>query len=265
MSFKIESISSERQKSMEKTGAWSSSAPVGIEKLRSVFVSYIDFEGILKHDGEIIVLESVAQATLNIFRELLKCNFPLHSVRPIDEYDADDDISVLENNTSAYCFRPIEGSSVISVHSYGVAIDVNPYFNPYIAPVRNPGGMVEIADYKMDYLQRFPSKRGMVEPIVDVFIKNGFTIWGGRWSWPIDYHHFQTTRTQAKLLAELPSEVAGQFFAKCVEYPALVQALERREKEVPGRLIHQLIKDAQSSSEEFFRALDVLLALADRV
>lgn len=265
MNFEIKSISPERKKSMEETGAWSSLAPVSIENLRSVFVSYINFEGTLKHDGEIVVLDSVAQATVSIFQELLKCNFPVHSIRPIDEFEANDDLSVLKNNTSAYCFRPIEGTDIVSLHSYGVAIDVNPYLNPYISPVRNPGGMVEIEDYKMDYLQRRPPKKGMVEPIVDIFKKNGFTIWGGNWHWPIDYHHFQTTRTQANILAGLPSQIASQFFSRCIESPELVDALERREKEEPGRLVTQLKQDALKSAEDFFQALDILVALADRV
>ncbi len=264
MTFKIELISKQRQKSMENSGAWGPSAPVSITSLRSVFVSYIDFEENIKHDGEIIVLAPIAQATVAVFRELLKRKFPIHSVRPIDEYQANDDISVMKNNTSAYCFRPIEGTNTLSVHSYGVAIDINPYMNPYIAPPRNPGGMVEIADYKMDFLQRFPAQKGMVEPIVDVFKKYGFGVWGGHWKWPLDYHHFQTTRTQARIMAGINLKTAKDFFDKCIQCPKLVKILEKAEIEKPNKLIKELIQAFEKSPETFFQALDTLLSSTSR-
>ena len=36
----------------------------------------------------------------------------------------------------------------------------------------------------------------MVEPIVEIFKKHGFSEWGGDWNSPIDYHHFQVPRNE---------------------------------------------------------------------
>jgi hypothetical protein len=41
------------------------------------------------------------------------------------------------------------------------------------------------------YLNRHLQDLGMVESIVPLFEKYGFSDWGGAWRAPLDYHHFQ--------------------------------------------------------------------------
>lgn len=50
----------------------------------------------------------------------------------IDNYDADDERSMTANNTSAFCYRTVAGSTKLSTHSRGLAVDINPLYNPYV-------------------------------------------------------------------------------------------------------------------------------------
>lgn len=215
-------------------GAWCDTvAPMDRSRLRCIRLGHWTFDGTICSDGEIIVLDAVALSVCRIFRQLLDRKFPVHRVTPIDDFDADDEASVLANNTSALCVRHIQNTSTPSVHSYGAAIDINPLFNPYIDPPRNPGGLVTLRDDKLDYLQRTPPRPGMVEPIVDIFHQNGFFVWGGHWSWPLDYHHFQTTRAMAKVMVALNPDHAEVFFNLCCAYPNQAQLMVWPDDGVP--------------------------------
>ena len=94
------------------------------------------------------------------------------------------------NNSSCFNFRKIDGSELLSMHSYGLAIDINPVQNPFIQKDK-----ISPLDGK-SFLNRRDEVAGLVEPIIDIFYKYGFTVWGGRWTTPIDYHHFQVPRDQ---------------------------------------------------------------------
>ena len=50
----------------------------------------------------------------------------------IDEYDAQDGPSIRANNSSAFNFRFIAGTGVLSNHSRGMAVDINPLYTPYV-------------------------------------------------------------------------------------------------------------------------------------
>lgn len=257
--FSIEPLNHQRQQAMISGGAWREGSPVPFDRLRSVFISYRNFQGSLKHDGELIVLDAVAPAACCVFQELLARNFPIHSIRPIEEFNANDEQSVLANNSSAFCFRTIENSTTLSVHSYGVAIDINTFINPYIDPLRNPGGTVEIRDDKLDYLMRSPLKPGMVEPIVDVFKKYGFCLWGGSWDGPLDYHHFQPTRTQAKIMITLPPDHALTFFDLCQRYQMQAMSFEWTETSPPNQQTRSVLEWAEKDGETFSSLVERLL------
>ena len=98
------------------------------------------------------------------------------------------------NNSSCFNFRKIDGSDLLSMHSYGLAIDINPVQNPFI----QNGTILPLAG--KEYLERELIRKGMVEPIINIFNKYGFTVWGGDWTTPRDYHHFQYPRDQIELL-----------------------------------------------------------------
>jgi len=88
-----------------------------------------------------VVAKALAEDVLDIFAELYAINYPIESIRLIDEFndkqtdvlDSLDRASMGNNNTSAFCYRVVSGSSSISQHAYGRAIDLNPKINPYVS------------------------------------------------------------------------------------------------------------------------------------
>jgi len=186
--------------------------PVGCERLSSVKFSYFGFDGRVHEDGEMIVLDAVAARVGKIFDRLLHLRFPLAKAQPINRYEGDDDASMADNNTSSFNDRPVAGGTSLSMHAYGLAIDLNPVQNPFLegtGPLRrvSPNGGEK-------YLNRADIKPGMAETVIDVFADNGFLIWGGDWHNPVDYQHFQVDRDLAEQLARLSSAAATDVFEK---------------------------------------------------
>lgn len=202
---------------LKSSGIWQPICPVPMERLAAVRIRYLDFDGNVHDDGELIVMDAVAPRTRRLFDELLARRFPIAKVRSIHHYDGDDEKSMEDNNTSCFNFRAITGSNTVSIHGYGLAIDVNPVQNPYITfdESEESEGIAKIHPPEgWSYLNRSNLKPGMLEPVINVFTDNGFTIWGGRWTTPIDYHHFQPPRLVAELLCAMSPEDAEQFFEK---------------------------------------------------
>lgn len=106
-----------------------------------------------------------------------------------------------DNNTSCFCHRPIEGSTIPSMHSYGLAIDINPVQNPFITfePGNEHNPIIEPKE-GWQFLNRHNQKPGMVEDVVSLFAEQGFVRWGGTWTTPIDFHHFEIPLNQAQRL-----------------------------------------------------------------
>jgi hypothetical protein len=192
-----------------------SHGPVGCDRLTSVKFSYFGFDGRLHEDGDMIVLDAVAGRVARIFDKLLDLHFPLNKAQPINRYEGDDDASMADNNTSSFNDRPVAGGTSLSMHAYGLAIDLNPVQNPFLegATARrrvSPGG-------GQMYLVRGDIRPGMAETVIDVFADNGFLIWGGDWHDPVDYQHFQLPRDMAEQLARFPSAAAREIFEKRTE------------------------------------------------
>lgn len=167
-----------------------------------------------------MLLQSLSCA---FFETLYNEKFPLAKVRLMDHYEGDDTRSMEDNNTSSFSYRAIIGGSKISLHGYGLAIDINPIQNPFIQFPDNEENKA-IAIYSpvkgrryANRLQNRPGKpfrSGMAEQVVSIFKKNGFTVWGGDWDTPIDYQHFQVPRDVAEHLIKLKPEEAISFFEK---------------------------------------------------
>ena len=157
--------------------------------LRYVTVKYIDFDGNEK-SGELIVNVQVADDVLAIFKELYDAGYRIEKMRLIDDYNADDEASMEDNNTSAFNYRTIDGTDEISDHGYGVAIDINPLYNPY---VRNGFGERDVlpvngsayADRSADFAYKIVSG----DICYNAFVNRGWK-WGGDWKSPVDYQHF---------------------------------------------------------------------------
>ncbi len=164
---------------------------VPYEELRYVKVLYQGFDG-ETHTGELIVNIAIAEDIIDIFQELYDQKYPIEQMVLIDEYKADDNASMAANNTSAFNYRTIDdGSGRLSIHSYGLAIDINPLYNPYVREVEgktvtSPENGAEYADRSLDC--EYYVKKG--DACYKAFTKRGFT-WGGDWINQKDYQHFQ--------------------------------------------------------------------------
>lgn len=163
---------------------------VPYEELRYLRILYTDFEKETQV-GEIICNKSIANDLLEIFYELHQTSYPIEKIQLIDEYEADDDLSCLANNTSCFNYRVVEGSTKLSKHALGLAIDINPVYNPYVT---FPNGEIRISPVGSEaYADRtfaFPYKIDENDLCYKLFMEHGFT-WGGNWNSLKDYQHFQ--------------------------------------------------------------------------
>jgi len=149
-------------------------------------ITHVDFYGYSRH-GHIIVAASIADEVLDIFREIYDYGFPIAGMRLIDYYDALDYYSMADNNSVGFNYRYIAGTTTLSRHAWGMAIDINPIQNPFIR------GDVILPVAGRYYLDRSYVRPGMIVPgdvVYRAFTSRGW-IWGGHWRVPIDYHHFE--------------------------------------------------------------------------
>lgn len=161
------------------------------EELRYVHILHYDFDGNVA-EGELICNEYIAQDLVEIFYELYRNEYRLEKVLLIDEYNGDDTASMEDNNTSCFNYRVVAGSSSLSKHALGLAIDINPLYNPYITYNEDgsenisPAGSEAYADRDLS----FPYKIDEDDLCYKLFMDHGF-IWGGNWNSCKDYQHFQ--------------------------------------------------------------------------
>ncbi len=154
-----------------------------VDDLSLVDVCYYSFDG-RRHLGQIIINKELEDDVCEIFFLIEKIKFPVGSVIPIAAYSWQDNESMADNNTSSFNFRIIEGTTKLSLHSFGRALDINPVQNPVIYP----HGLIAPAGAVYD-----PQRKGtfaLTNPIVQKFLKRGWH-WGGNFDQPKDYHHFE--------------------------------------------------------------------------
>lgn len=165
---------------------------ISLSDLRYVKVYHYGYDKKVKK-GELIVNKKIAKSVVKIFYELYKKKYPIQKMKLVDNYGANDNKSMRANNTSAFNYRKINGTSSLSRHSYGMAIDINPRINPWVK-----GTKVSPTNGKV-YQQRSTKKckgkyrKNMIhknDTVYKIFKKYGFT-WGGEWSSQKDYQHFE--------------------------------------------------------------------------
>ncbi len=165
---------------------------VPFEELKYVRVFYYGFNK-KTHIGELIVNKAIASDIVDIFAELYDNKYPIEQMVLVDEYDADDNASMAANNTSSFNYRLVPDSYHLSKHALGLAIDVNPLYNPYIQYTKKgtvilPAEGIKYADRTLDC----PYYIKEDDLCYKAFTKRGFT-WGGFWETEPDYQHFQKT------------------------------------------------------------------------
>ena len=167
------------------------SVEIGYDDLRYIHILHYDFEG-NPAEGELICNKAIAQDLAEIFYDLYCNEYQLEKVLLIDEYDGDDLASMEDNKTSCFNYRPVEGTSSLSKHALGLAIDINPYYNPYVTYSKDGSERVspESAAAYADRSVSFPYKIDENDLCYQLFKEHGFT-WGGHWNSCKDYQHFQ--------------------------------------------------------------------------
>ena len=161
-------------------------AVIKLDDLRYLKLSYIDFEG-RPQVGEMVCNKAIADDLVTIFRDLYEARYPIKSIRLIDDFGGDDDASMAADNTSCFNYRKKVGVRELSKHALGLAVDINPFENPYVRPSRiRPADAKAFADRTKD----FPHKIDKEDLCYKLFRAHGFS-WGGTWRSVQDYQHFE--------------------------------------------------------------------------
>lgn len=159
--------------------------------LRYVHIIHYGFDGKLA-EGELICHNSIAEDLVEIFYDLYASEYQIEKVTLIENYNGDDTASMADNNTSCFNYRVVDGTKSLSRHALGLAIDINPLYNPYIRYNKKGGQTVSPVEGEAyaDRTVSFPYKIDPDDLCYRLFTEHGFT-WGGNWNSSKDYQHFQ--------------------------------------------------------------------------
>lgn len=144
--------------------------------------------------GELICHRRIANDLVTIFRQLYDARYPIERMVLIDNYGAEDEPSMTANNTSCFCYRTVAGSQKLSAHSMGLAVDINPLYNPCIKTRNGKTKIQPKAGHP--YIDRngsHPYKITHSDLCFRLFRQHGFT-WGGDWRSLKDYQHFEKAK-----------------------------------------------------------------------
>ena len=167
---------------------WKPGCPVGLADLRDVTVSFRGFDG-RPHTGELVVHRRVAAEVVSVFARLYRARFPIEEMRLVTTADLNAHPTGDGNNTAAFVCRAARKQARWSAHAYGLAVDVDPFQNPY-----RRGDLV-LPELASSYLDRARGRPGMIrqgDVVTAAFAAIGWT-WGGTWRSPKDLMHFSAT------------------------------------------------------------------------
>ena len=168
-----------------RRSTWEPACPVTLEDLRYLTVSFWGFDQ-QPHTGELIVDADAARGVVSVFEQLYRSRFPIEEMRVVSPPELDLPPTGDGNNTTSFVCRPARGSTSWSQHAYGLAVDVNPFHNPYVR------GDVVLPELASSYVDRGHRRPGMHHPdgvAVRAFAGIGWA-WGGDWTDTKDWMHF---------------------------------------------------------------------------
>ena len=170
-----------------------------VEDLRYIHVLHKDLDG-KTHEGEMICNVYIAYDLLDIFQKLYAANYPIEKIRLVDEYNADDETSMRDNNSSCFNFRFISHTTRVSKHGLGLAVDINTLYNPYVKEVDGKKILEPAtAEKYTDRTKNFNYKISHEDLCYKLFKEHGFE-WGGDWNDRKDYQHFEIKSDIVKIL-----------------------------------------------------------------
>jgi hypothetical protein len=161
------------------------------DELSFLTLLYYDFDG-NEQTGELICNVALADDFLAIFYELYLNKYPFERICLVEEFGGSDRLAMISNNTTGFNYRK-SASGNLSKHALGLAIDVNPFYNPYI--IYDKEGNItrlspEGSDYYIDRDKDFLHKIDENDLCYRLFMEHG-VFWGGDWKLEKDYMHFQ--------------------------------------------------------------------------
>lgn len=164
---------------------WREECPVALDELAYITVSHWGFDESF-HTGEMIVNGAWAEEIVEVFRQLHEARFPIEQMRVIRLEEIDAPPTGDGNDTSSFVCRPSVASGNWSRHAYGLAVDINPFHNPYFK-----GDLVlpELASFYANRDGGYPGVITSGDVAVTAFADIGWR-WGGDWSTLKDYMHF---------------------------------------------------------------------------
>ncbi|GIH07748.1 hypothetical protein Rhe02_58150 [Rhizocola hellebori] len=165
--------------------SWTSDCPVAAADLRYLTVSFRGFDG-RAHTGELLVNARAADGLVSVFGQLFAAGFPIERMRISSAAQLFAPPTGDSNTTEVFACRPARGQTSWSQHAYGLAVDVNPFHNPYHK------GKIVLPELATSYLDRARTQPGMVQPggpVVKAFASIGWK-WGGDYRSLKDYMHF---------------------------------------------------------------------------
>lgn len=152
-----------------------------IDQLILFDVFYLSTDGVI-HQGQILTNKEIASDIVHMFRFMLREGFVVEKVIPVVRYNWNDTLSMANNNSYSFCYRNISYSR----HATGMAIDINPRFNPLRwkkgGQPNYPAGAVQDTTVNGTL---YPG-----HPVVKEFLKREFR-WGHTFSKFYDDHHFE--------------------------------------------------------------------------
>lgn len=181
-----DSVVVDSRQTLEQALAGTTAPDSIVRRLALVDVEYYGFDGRL-HRGQVVVHRDLADDVRAVFREVKARRFPVQSVIPI-RFDRPNNGTSMDtlNNTYGFHYRPKATfkTNQLSAHSYGRAIDINPFQNP--ALLRS--GRVIPAGGRYDL--QTPGTLSDTSALVRLFRRLGWQ-WGGRWASVKDRMHFE--------------------------------------------------------------------------
>lgn len=164
---------------------------IGRNDLRHIRALHWDYDQKI-HIGEMICNAKIADLVVSILHQLFEARYPIQRMVLPDVYNGDDEAQMRDNNSSSFCYRSIASSSKLSKHARGLAVDINPLYNPYYKDRINGTRYVQPATAVAycDRTKDFRYKIDRHDLCFKLFTQAGFK-WGGDWTSCKDFQHFE--------------------------------------------------------------------------
>ena len=168
--------------------SWHSGCPVGRAGLRLLRINYWDYSG-YRRRGELVAAAGAIRQMSAALSEMYRKRYPIRAMYRVDRFGyssrshgGNDYASMAADNTYAFNCRDVTGRpGVRSPHSYGRALDVNTWENPY----RSAQGIVPDRWWQFHSHPRV-AWRSSRHPVVRIMARHGL-----RWTYGLgDTQHF---------------------------------------------------------------------------